>query len=98
MACTIEILLIMYQLCLVFCEAYLLILLGLGHIVTEPYGGEGDEAEVDGIQEVPLLGLDEHESTWNGFLNTSVDYLPASNLQREYQRRGRGRSREAQVW
>ena len=51
------------QLSLVLSEPDVLVVLVLGHKVPEPDGGERHEAEVDGVQEVPLLGVDKHEGS-----------------------------------
>ena len=53
------------QLSLVLSEPDVLVILVLGHKVPEPDGGERHEAEVDGVEEVPLLGVDKHEGPCN---------------------------------
>ena len=49
------------QLGLILSQPDVLVVLVLGHKVPEPDGGERHEAEVDGVEEVPLLGVDKHE-------------------------------------
>ena len=51
-----------YQLSLLLCQAYFYIFLSFRHIITKPNSWKSDETKVDSIEEVPLLGLDEHES------------------------------------
>ena len=51
------------QLGLVLRQPNVLIVLVLWHEVSEADSGERHEAEVDGVEEVPLLGVDEHESS-----------------------------------
>ena len=50
-----------HQLCLVLSEPDVLVVLVLRHKVPEADGGQRDEAEVDGVKEVPLLGVDKHK-------------------------------------
>jgi hypothetical protein len=64
-----------YQLSLLLCQAYFYILFSFRHIITKPYSWKGDKAKVDSIEEVPLLGLDEHESPWSGFHLNFVWFL-----------------------
>ena len=51
------------QLGLILSEPDVLVVLVLRHKVPEPDGGERHETEIDGVEEVPLLGVDKHEGS-----------------------------------
>ena len=76
-----NILLYSYQLSVLLCQAYFYIFLSFRYIITKPYSWKCDKAKVNHIEEVPLLGLDEHECPWSGFHLNFVWFLFIGHLQ-----------------